>query len=299
MSKLNRRDFLRSGVAAASIAAGVPAVWSAEPSQKKRAATDWVALGKSGVKVTRLGLGTGTNGGEVQRNLGQKEFTRLVRHAYERGVRFFDTADNYDQMHEMLVKALEGIDRDTYTIQTKMKWGNNRDPWTEIDRFRKELKTDYFDSFLLHCVSTDDWPDALKRQMDTLCEAKDKDAVRSMGASVHGTRGLDAMTKTTWPDVALLRVNHNGAHMDTVENKWGLVGDVEQCVTDIRKIHDNGTGVIGMKLIANGDFKDPAQREAAIKYVMQLDCVDAVVIGFKTTAEIDEAIENMNKYLSA
>jgi predicted aldo/keto reductase-like oxidoreductase len=299
MSKLTRRHFLRTSAATAAALAGLPNAMVAETQRPGRSATDWVTLGKSGLKVTRLGFGTGTNGGEVQRSLGQKEFTRLVRHAYERGIRFFDTSGNYDQMHEMLVKALEGVDRGTYAMQTKMEWPNDPNPWDDINRFRKELRTDYLDSFLLHAVSTGDWADKLKRQMDIISEAKQKQVIRAKGVSVHGLLPLRATSESGWADVSLLRVNHNGLFMDNLVEKWAGQADVNECVTNIRKIHRSGSGVIGMKLIGNGDFTDPAQRDASIKFVMGLDCVDAVVIGFKSPAEVDEVIDSMNKHLSA
>lgn len=296
MSQITRRHFLQTGAAAVGALTGLSAF-----SQEKalRSATDWVTLGKSGVKVTRIGIGTGSNGGRVQRELGQKAFTELVRHAYDRGIRLFDTADNYEGMHEMLAEALKGIDRDTYTIQTKMKIGGNPNPWESIDRFRKELNSDYFDSFLMHCATQSNWTEILQRQMDILAEAKEKQAIRSHGASVHGTLALKEMTSSNWMDVSLLRVNHNGTKMDNLEDDWNKNGNVEECVAQIRKIHDSGSGVIGMKIIGNGDFTDPEVRDASFKYVMNLDCVDAVIIGFKSPAEIDEAIERMNHHLNA
>lgn len=300
MSRVTRRDFIKNSMLAVGAISGARVEFSQDTPPTKRSATDWVTLGRSGVKVTRLGIGTGTNSGQVQRELGQKEFTKLIRHAYDQGIRFFDTADNYDQMHEMLAKALEGIDRDTYVIQTKMKWHGEQDVMQTIDRFRTELRSDYFDSFLLHCTTRAQWPDELKRLMDDLDKAKEKEMVRGHGASCHGLKPLRAMPNcTSWLDVALLRVNHNGTHMDNEDDQWNQPGDRDTVIGQIEKIHAAGVGVIGMKIIGNGDFTDPEQRDASIQYVMGLDCVDAVVIGFKNTAEIDEAIARMNKHLNA
>lgn len=295
MSKLTRRNFLQSGAAAFGVLAGAPTVFGSE----KRSATDWVTLGNSGVKVTRLGMGTGSNGGSIQRQLGQEKFTKLVRHAYDRGIRFFDTADNYGQMHEMLSIALKGLPRDSYVIQTKMKINKELKPMDEIERFKKELDTDYFDSFLLHCATSSDWTQQYNMLMDGLDEAKEKQRIRSHGASCHGLNPLRAMPGTQWLDVALLRVNHNGTHMDGPTGEWAEQGHRDEAVAEIKKIHAQGTGVIGMKIIGNGDFTQPEQRDASIKYVMGLDCVDAVIIGFKSPQEIDEAIERMNTHLNA
>jgi aryl-alcohol dehydrogenase-like predicted oxidoreductase len=296
MSGFTRRRFLRdTAIAAAAVAAPAAFSWADKP---KRSATDWVTLGNSGVKVTRLGMGTGTLGGRVQRGLGQEAFTRLVRHAYDRGVRFFDTADGY-QTHPLVAAALKGIARETYAIQTKMRWRNDPDPLQVIDRFRQELQTDYFDSLLLHCTRTADWKENLKRQMDLLEEAKSKQLIRSHGASCHGFPPLEAMPGCRWLDVAFLRVNHNGAHMDNLRSDDGTPGDRDRAVQSIRRIRADGTGVIGMKLIGEGEFTGASERDASFRFVMELDCVDAVVVGFKDPAEVDEIIDLMNRRLNA
>ena len=133
MSGPTRRDFLKAS-AAATVLGGLPGAAAA-----RRSASDWVPLGKSGVKVTRLAFGTGSFGGRVQRELGQEQFTRLVRHAHERGIRFFETADGYAGMPQMLATALKGIPRDSYKLMTKYRLREADDPKATIDRFRKDL----------------------------------------------------------------------------------------------------------------------------------------------------------------
>jgi predicted aldo/keto reductase-like oxidoreductase len=296
MNQVTRRRFLQDSL----VAVGAVACTSsgATSAAAKKSATDFVTLGKSGVKVTRLGIGSGTFGGRVQRELGQDRFTGLIRHAYDQGIRFFDTADAY-KTHSMVATALKGIDRESYALQTKMGWRNDPDPFKVIDRFRSELQTDYFDSLLLHCTRTASWKEDLKRQMDLLQEAKQKQLIRSHGASCHGLPPLEVMPATDWLDVAFVRVNHNGAHMDNLRSQDQVPGDRDRAVASIRKIHESGTGVVGMKIMGEGDFTDAQQRDASIKYVMNLGCVDAVIIGFASPAEIDEAIERMNKHLNA
>ncbi|MFB3903352.1 MAG: aldo/keto reductase [Acidobacteriota bacterium] len=296
MNQVTRRRFLRDSlVTVGAVAYSSPV---ASGASLKKSATDFVTLGKSGVKVTRLGVGSGTFGGRVQREMGQEAFTRLIRHAYDRGIRFFDTADSY-RTHPMVAAALKGINRESYALQTKMGWRNDPDPFKIIDRFRSELQTDYFDSLLLHCARTADWKETLKRQMDLLEEAKQKQLIRSHGASCHGLLPLEVMPGTDWLDVAFVRVNHNGAHMDNLKSQDQVPGDRDRALASIRKIHQAGTGVIGMKIMGEGDFVNPQDRDASIKHVMSLDCVDAVIIGFANPAEIDEAIELMNRHLNA
>jgi predicted aldo/keto reductase-like oxidoreductase len=257
-------------------------------------ATDLVPLGKSGIKFSRLGFGTGSMGGRDQRNLGQKKFTALVRYALDKGITYFDTADNYREMHEMLRSALKGVDREKIQIQCKIPPGKFDNPAKEIDRFRKEVGTDYFDTMLIHCVQTPDWAEKFKSLRDTLDELKEKKIIRATGVSIHGLPGLEAVSESSWGDIRLVRVNHNGTHMDGPTGKWAEPGKRDDALKLIEKIHASGKGVIGMKLIGNGEFKKPETRNQSIRFVMGLEYIDAAVIGFKAPAEIDEAIDNIN-----
>jgi predicted aldo/keto reductase-like oxidoreductase len=298
MSRLSRRDFLKSTVAA-GVVAGTGSF--AFPAAARRSATDWVTLGNSGVKVTRLAFGTGTFGGRVQRELGQEQFTRLVRHAYDRGIRFFESAEAYTGMHQMLATALKGIPRDSYRLMTKYRLRGTDDPKATIDRFRSELNSDYFDILLLHCVRTADWAEQFKRLRDEFSEAKQKKIILAHGASCHGLLPLRTFPQNTdWLNVALMRVNHNGTRMDTLKQvDTNDLGDVNEVVGHIGRIRAQGTGVLGMKIMGESQFRTPEQRDAAMKFVMGLGTVDAVTIGYKSPAEIDEAIELMNKHLNA
>ena len=292
MLHINRRDFLKS---AAAVAAGVSSV-AAAPT--KRTATDWVQLGNSGVKVTRLAFGTGTHGGRIQRELGQDEFTRLVRYAYDSGIRFFETADNYKGMPQMLATALKGIPRDSYRLMTKFKWQQPDNPRVTIDRLRKDLDSEYLDILLLHNVRTNAWASELERLRDEFSEAKSKKVIAAHGASCHGLLPLRAFPDTKWLDVALMRINHNGVMMDNMEGDGKTPGDVSEVTTHIRTIHAKGTGTLGMKIMGEGRFITPEARDASVRYVMKLGTVDAVTIGFKSTAEIDEAITRINTHLA-
>src|SRR4051812_25649390 len=211
MSKMNRRDFLKTSVAAGMLAGTVNAVPAAPA---KKSATDWVTLGKSGVKVTRLAFGTGTHGGRVQRELGQEQFTKLVRYAYDRGIRYFETADSYTGMPQMLAVALKGIPRDSYRLMTKLRSRDTKDPQADIDRLRRDLNSEYLDIALLHCVRTKGWANEFRPICDAFSEAKVKKIVTAHGASCHGTLPLSDFPGNDWLDVALLRINHDGTMMD-------------------------------------------------------------------------------------
>lgn len=297
MGSATRRDFLKAGLAA-GVLGGTGGL--AGETAAGKSASDWVTLGKSGVKVTRLGMGTGTYNGRAQRELGQEGFTRVVRHAYERGVRFFDTAETYSGMPRMLATALKGLPRDSYRLMSKFEVGDKVNPKPTIERLRKELDAEYLDIMLMHCMRSPGWAEELKGVEDALSEAKAKETVLAHGASIHGLLPLRACPGNEWLDVALLRMNHRGASMDTLK-PWDSSepGNVEEVAAQSKKIHAQGTGVVGMKLIGEGRFKTPEERDAAMKFVLGLGSVDAVIIGFQSTAEVDEAIERMNRTLKA
>jgi len=198
----SRRDFLKTGLAAGVLAgAGRLCLRAA-----RGTATDWVTLGKSGVKVTRLAFGTGTISGRVQRELGQDQFTRLVRYAYDHGIRFFETAESYGEMHKMLGVALKGIPRDSYRLMSKVTTHEGVNAQEKIDELRKLANTDYFDVMLLHWLHVDTWPSDTVRWQDGILEAQSKKVVIGHGASVHGLPALRRFPGNEWLDIAMIRL---------------------------------------------------------------------------------------------
>lgn len=293
---LNRRDFLKTSAAALSIGLAGRGVLAAT----RRTATDQVTLGRSGVKLSRLGIGTGSNNGQVQRDMGQDGFTRLVHAAYERGVTYIDTAHNY-QTHGMVREAIKGLPREKLYIQTKMPW--DRAPFTdrpldELDRFRRELGVEYIDSVLLHCATKPTWPADLRPMQDAFSDAQHRGVIRIKGVSCHGLPALRAATGVDWVDVHLARVNAQGRHMDGANGTWSEPGDKDASMHEIAAMHAKGRGVIGMKLIGNGDFTDASDREKAMRFVLTCGCVDAIVVGLASIAQLDETIDRMNRILA-
>jgi aryl-alcohol dehydrogenase-like predicted oxidoreductase len=293
-----RRDFLKAGVAATALA-GFGETAIAAPTNKS--ATDWVTLGKSNVKVTRLALGTGTHGGRAQRELGQEQFTKLVRHAYDNGVRFFETAESYPGMPEMLGIALQGLPRDSYRLMHKYSTPAHGDPPPEkIDMFRKQLRTDYIDILLLHCLRPPTWEKDFAPLKDGLSEAKDKKIILSHGASIHGLPALRTIPGNQWLDLAMIRMNHNGTRMDTPSQQdQDEPGRVDEVVDHTKKIHSQGMGVISMKLCGEGRFTTAEDRDKAMRFAMNSGVVDSVPSGFTAPWQIDEAIERIARVTSA
>lgn len=297
-SRYSRREFLKSGLAAGglAVAGGLP-LSAGATAVGRQTATDWVTLGKSGVKVTRLAMGTGSFSGQVQRDLGQDGFTRLVRHAYDNGVRFFETAESYSEMHRMLGVALKGIPRDSYRIMSKVTTRQGVNPQEKFDELRKLANTEYFDIMLLHWQHTSTWPADSSRWQDGILEAQERKAIVSHGASVHGLPALRQVPANKWLDVAMIRMNHKGTRMDAEDYNTDGLGNVSEVVAHVQQTRKAGMGVISMKLAGEGTF-DREDRNAAMRFAFRNAGVDCVTVGYKNTAEIDEAIENLNLALA-
>lgn len=294
MSHFSRRDFLKAGLAAGALAGAARLPLKAASGT----ATDWVTLGRSGVKVTRLAFGTGSVSGRVQRELGQEAFTSLVRYAYDHGIRFFETAESYGDMHRMLGVALKGIPRDSYRLMTKVTTREGVDPQEKLDELRKLANTDYFDIALLHYQHTATWPTDTVRWQDGILEAQSKKVVVSHGASVHGLPALRKFPGNKWLDIAMIRMNHKGTIMDGEDYQTREPGNVTEVVKHVKQVRSEGMGVISMKLVGEGRFTDREDRKAAMRYAFRNAGVDCVTVGYKAPSEIDEAIENLNLALA-
>jgi len=293
VSQYTRREFLKTGLAAG----GLAVTGSIALSATRQTATDWVTLGKSGVKVTRLAMGTGSFSGQVQRDLGQDGFTRLVRHAYDNGIRFFETAESYSGMHQMLGVALQGIPRDSYRIMSKVTTRQGVDPQKKFDELRRLANIEYFDIMLLHWQHTATWPADTSRWQDGILEAQERKAIVSHGASVHGLPALRQVPGNKWLDVAMIRMNHKGTRMDAEDYDTDGLGNVPEVVNHVKGARKAGMGVISMKLVGEGTF-NREDRQAAMRFAFRNAGVDSVTVGYKNTAEIDEAIENLNLALA-
>jgi len=213
-------------------------------------------------------------------------------------VRFFETAESYHGMHEMLGIALKGVPRDSYRLMTKMTTHDGVDPQQKIDELRRLANTEYFDIALLHWQHTPTWPTDSLRWQDGISEAQAKQAVLSHGASVHGLPALRKFPGNEWLQVAMIRVNHKGVRMDGEDYNTNDLGNVSEVVTHVKQVHKQGMGVISMKLVGEGAFTAREDRQAAMRFAFKNAGVDAVTVGYKNTAEIDEAIENLNLALA-
>jgi len=281
MHRLHRREFLQAAVAATAAACFAPKslaerLASLPTRVQKFSATDSVALGRTGIKTSRLAMGTGTVGSghhSHQTALGVAGLSKLLQNGYDNGLVFFDSADSYGS-HPHVADALQHVDRSKVTLLTK-SWGRNAsDMRADLDRFRRELKTDYLDIVLMHCVTEADWTTRFQSAMDALSEAKQKGIIRAHGCSCHSIEALRAAAKSPWVEVDLVRINPIGAHMDA---------DPETVVSVIREMRAAGKGIVGMKILGQGQMRH--QQDEAIRYALGLGLLDAFTIGAESVAE--------------
>ncbi len=264
----------------------------------KRTAADQVTLGNTGIKLSRVGFGTGSNSGQVQHDLGQEQFNRLIHYAYDQGITYFDCAQAY-RTFDWMGDAIKGLPREKLFIQSKIP-GKPEKILEAIDHHRKVFDSDYVDSMLIHCMVKDGWTDDYKRIMDAFDEAKQKKWIRAKGVSCHSLPALRNATASTWTEVHLVRVNPQGKHIDGMTEAWNQPGnDMGPVLTELKTMRAKGRGVIGMKIIGNGEFVQAEDRERSIQYAMSRPELDAIVIGFKSTDEIDEAIRRVNSALAS
>jgi len=295
MSKLDRRSFIhKSTLGLVGTVVGVSGMANLSFAPASNIMVDEVKLGKTGMEVPRLALGTGSFGWKKtsnQKKLGEEKFIELAMHAYDRGIRFFETADMYGT-HEFVGKALKKVPRENVTVLSKIMvyqhegWYTPEPFQKSIDRFRKELDTDYIDILLLHCMVNSEWPDEYKRYMDAYSEAKEKGIVKKVGLSCHDLGALKVAAENPWADVLLARINSEGPRMD------GPPADV---MPVLKRAKENGKGVLGMKIFGCGQLVTDVQRQKSLEYVMKSGNIDAMTIGFENPEQIDDTIERVMK----
>jgi 1-deoxyxylulose-5-phosphate synthase len=292
MNTISRRKFIKTSVAGATAASTI-----LFPGQKKSYAAkekiDMVDLGKSGIKVSRIAWGTGTRGtkhSSRQTKIGVKEFYKITDHAYECGINFFDSADQYGT-HTYFRSALKNYPRDKIVVLTKI-WTNPSD-WMKtmpVSRFLeislKELRMDYIDIVLLHCMTSANWPIEKDTFCNDLARAKQKGIIRAHGVSCHSLPALQAAAKSEWADVIFARFNNSGDYMDHYPQTVAPV---------LKAAKKRGAGVVGMKIFGNGKLVSEKQRQSSLDFVLKSNAINAMTIGFETTEQITDTIKRVNK----
>ena len=297
---IGRREFLESLAAGtAGLALGCTDGARSKPKGAMSPMFDpyeTVTIGRTKIETSLVGLGTGMRGWmrkSDQTRLGQAGFTKLIRGALERGVRCFDLADLYGS-HPLFAQAMKPVKRDKYTIVTKIWWkprgvpdADRPDADVMVARFLKELQTDYLDVVQLHCVTSGNWPENLRKQMDLLDALKRKGVIRAHGVSCHSLDALAAAAGEPWTDCAHARINPYGERTD---------GTNEEIASAVKKLAAAGKGVIGMKIMGQGAFRDSDEkRDKSIAFALGTGAVDTMVVGFEKLEEIDDFAARVRK----
>jgi aryl-alcohol dehydrogenase-like predicted oxidoreductase len=285
---MHRREFLVRS------AAGLGAAWlsnknllAAIADQNplgKFSATDTVTLGSTGIKTSRLAMGTGTVGYDHHSNqtaLGVKGLSELLLNGYDRGLRFFDAADSYGS-HAHVAEALKHVPRDKVTVLSKSWARDAAGMRADLDRFRRELGTDYLDVCLMHCVTEADWTTRFRGAMDALSEAKEKGIIRAHGCSCHSIEALRAAAKSPWVEIDFARINPIGSHMDA---------DPATVVGVLKEMKAAGKAVVGMKILGQGDLRN--RQPEALRYALGLGLLDAFTIGAESKNEQEDLIRRV------
>jgi aryl-alcohol dehydrogenase-like predicted oxidoreductase len=286
---MKRREFIRSA------AYGVGAVWLGSKTftlparalpalPRKFSASETVTLGSTGIKTSRLAMGTGTVGSghhSHQTALGIQGLSDLLLNGYDHGLRFFDAADSYGS-HPHVAEALKHVPRDKVTVLTKSWSRDAAGMRADLDRFRRELGTDYLDVFLMHCLTEADWTEQYRGAMDVLSEAKEKGIIRAHGCSCHSIEALRAAAKSPWVEVDLARVNPIGSHMDD---------QPDTVVSVLREMKAAGKAVVGMKILGQGDMR--TRQDEALNYALSLGILDAFTIGAESKSEQEDLIRRI------
>jgi 1-deoxyxylulose-5-phosphate synthase len=288
--RMRRRDFIRSasygfGAAWLDGSALVRAAFLSTPLPRKFTAADTVTLGNTGITTSRLAMGTGTVGvghHSHQTDLGVAGLSALLLNGYERGLRFFDAADSYGS-HPHVAEALKHVPRDKVTVLTKTWSRDAASARADLDRFRKELGTDYLDVCLMHCLTEADWTERYRGVMDVFSEAKQKGIIRSHGCSCHSIEALRAAAKSPWVEIDLVRINPIGSHMDA---------DPETVVSLLREMRAAGKGIVGMKILGQGDLS--GRQDEALKYALSLGLLDAFTVGAESKKQQDDLIRRID-----
>ena len=287
---MTRRDFVRHTLLAGAPLAALQhnlfgAVTGYSENPPRRYAYDTVPLGPDGLKPSRLAMGTGTSGfsgaSNQTRKLGVEGLADLYRFGFDSGLNFWDTADGYGS-HPHLRRALQDIPREKVVIMTKSTTKTAKGMREDIERFRKELNTDYIDLLLLHAVREEDWPVQRQGAMDVINEYKQKGIVKSRGISCHSLPALRQVHKQEFIDVDLARVNAVGARMDA---------DPATVIEELCKIKAAGKGVIGMKILGEGVLRDRVGE--ALQHALALDCIDCFTIGAEDRYELADLVQRI------
>jgi aryl-alcohol dehydrogenase-like predicted oxidoreductase len=282
---MHRREFIKTSLLAGGLAALAPFPHHLYASEKKKFANDIVELGNTNIKVSRLAMGTGTHGinksSNQTRKLGVQGVADLLHAAYDQGIFFWDSADQYGT-HPHLKEALKYVPREKVVILTKTHATTEEEMKADLDRFRQELGTDYLDVVLLHFMTKDNWPQLKEGAMNVLSEAREDGLIKAHGVSCHTIGALKAAAASDWVQVDLARINPYGSRMDA---------DVPEVVQVLKDMKNKGKSVMGMKIFGAGELTDKVDN--CLQYALGNDFIDCFTIGQENMDQMKDLVKRI------
>ncbi len=271
-----------------------------------------VELPGCGIKMSRLGLGTGTVGGLTKQSVWAKrnakkkatmssvEAEQLFLKSYERGITFFDLAEAYGT-HGFCREALKKVPREKVALMTKFWWRTQSQTPEKLsvrereqfardafERYLRELDTDYIDMLLLHLLEEPSWTEEMKPYMEVFSAYKERGLIKTLGCSCHSYGAMETAATSAWVDVLLARINPAGIRCD---------GDAEEVLEVLRRAKDRGAFVIGMKIYGAGMLVP--DRDACMKFAQECGVLDALTLGMSSVEQLNENLSLFSKYPAA
>jgi len=275
---MKRRKFIQNSLAGAAILSAFP--YELLAGTKKLYPSDRVRLGNTGIEMSRMAMGTGTSGfggsSNQTRSMGIKGLSDLLRAGFDEGINFWETADQYGS-HPHVREALKKTEREKVVILTKTNSSSYKDIKSDLERFKSELGTDYFDIVLLHAVTDPQWNTNMKGAMEALSEAKEEGTIRAHGISCHSLGALETAADEPWVDVDLARYNPGGVAMDA---------DVSTVHNVLSRMKSNGKAIIGMKVYGAGQLVH--KKDECLEFHTGAGFMDSFTLGIESYEQLKD-----------
>ena len=235
-----------------------------------------VILGKSGIEVTELCLGTLILG-YLQADLTPLEGAKTVRKAMELGINFIDTAKGY-KTYSHIRLGIEGFS--DVVIASKSTAKTSQEMREDVETSLREMGRDTIDIFHLHLIKSLSEMREREGALDALVRCREAGLIRSIGLSAHGPDGVLAALAYDEIEVVFPVMNKKGL---------GIIGGTHQeMLAAVQRARKRNIGLYDMKPLAGGHFIDNIPE--AIRYVRELEIFHSIAVGLKTPDEVDTMV---------
>lgn len=229
-----------------------------------------ITLGSTGITVPQNGFGALP----VQR-VDQETAVKLLRKAYEGGMRFFDTARAYSDSEEKVGEAFEGIRENIY-IATKTAAKTPEQFWEQLETSLKNLRTDYIDIYQFHCADQCYVPGDGTGMYEAMLEAKAQGKIRHIGITAH--------------KIGVAQESIKCGYYETLQFPFSYISTPQETEL-VKECKEHNMGFIAMKGLAGGLIN---QSKPAMAFMTQFDNV-IPIWGIQREKELDEWLAFMDE----